>query len=96
MFTTHALGLGLLLQAPWPTVLEVLVIAALGLVGLAAAISGWLLRRATTIERAVLAIAGVILIYPAGLQDLAAAIAIVAVGMFQWYTRDRVTPARAT
>jgi TRAP-type uncharacterized transport system fused permease subunit len=95
MFTTHAQGLGLLLQAPWPVTLEVTTIAALGLVGLAAAITGWFLRHATTPERIVLAIAGVILIHPAGIQDLAAVIAIVLVGIFQWYTRDRVAAAPA-
>jgi TRAP transporter 4TM/12TM fusion protein len=89
MFTTHAHGLGLLLRAPWQTVVEVTVIAALGLIGLAAAITGWLLRRATVPERIVLAVAGVILIHPAGLQDLAAALAIIGVGVLQWYTRGR-------
>jgi hypothetical protein len=40
-------------------------------------------------ERIVLAIAGVILIHPAGLQDLPAALAIIGVGVLQWYTRGR-------
>jgi hypothetical protein len=40
-------------------------------------------------ERIVLAVAGVILIHPAGLQDLAAALAIIGVGVLQWYTRGR-------
>lgn len=90
MFTTHAKGLGLLLQGPWQNVIEVTGIAMLGLVGLAAAISGWFLRRATLLERIVLGVAGVTLIHP-GLQDLPAALAIVATGIFQWYTRERVT-----
>jgi TRAP transporter 4TM/12TM fusion protein len=89
MFTTHAHGLGLLLQAPWPIALEVTAIAALGLVGLAAAITGWFVRQATTVERIALAIAGIILIHPAGVQDLPAAAVIVAVGIFHWYTRER-------
>jgi TRAP-type uncharacterized transport system fused permease subunit len=87
MFTTHVQGLGLLLQAPWQIVVEVTIIAALGLVGLAGAITGWLVRRATVVERIVLAVAGVILIHPAGLQDLPAALAVV--GVLQWYTRVR-------
>jgi TRAP transporter 4TM/12TM fusion protein len=95
MFTTHEKGLGLLLQARWQTVVEVTAIAALGLIGLAAAITGWLIRRATPLERFVLGVAGVILIHPAGLQDLPAILAIVGVGIFQWYTRHRMAPARA-
>jgi TRAP-type uncharacterized transport system fused permease subunit len=95
MFTTHVHGLGLLLQAPWQTVVEVTIIAALGLVGLAGAITGWLVRRATVVERIVLAVAGVILIHPAGLQDLLAALAVVGVGVLQWYTRGRPAAAVA-
>ncbi|MDR7419752.1 MAG: TRAP transporter fused permease subunit [Armatimonadota bacterium] len=95
MFTTHANGLGLLLQAPWPIVLEVTVIAGLGLVGLAAALTGWFVRYSTTVERVALAIAGVILIHPAGIQDLPAAAVIVAIGLVQWYTRRRFAPAQA-
>lgn len=90
MFTTHAKGLGLLLQAPWQNVVEVTGIAMLGLVGLAAAITGWFVRRATRLERVILGVAGVTLIHP-GLQDVPAALAVVAIGLFQWYTRERVS-----
>src|SRR3990170_3214336 len=90
MFTTHAKGLGLLLQAPWQNVVEVTGVAMLGLVGLAAAITGWFVRRATVFERIVLGVAGVTLV-PPGLQDLPAALAVVAIGIFQWYTRERVS-----
>jgi TRAP transporter 4TM/12TM fusion protein len=90
MFTTHAKGLGLLLQAPWQNVVQVTGIALLGLTGLAAAITGWFVRRATRFERVVLGVAGVTLIHP-GLQDLPAALAIIAIGIFQWYTRERVS-----
>jgi TRAP-type uncharacterized transport system fused permease subunit len=95
MFTTHPQGMGLLLQAPWQTVVEVTVIAAAGLIALAAAITGWFVRHSTILERIVLAVAGIILIHPAGLQDLAAALAVIGVGIVQWYTRGRFAPATA-
>jgi TRAP transporter 4TM/12TM fusion protein len=88
MFTIHASGLGLLLQAPAQTVIAATATAVFGLIALAAAITGWFLRRATWLERAVLAAAGVILIYPAGLQDAVAAAAVVGVAVVQWFTRQ--------
>lgn len=87
MFTTHPSGLGLLLQAPWPTVVQVTVIALVGLVAAAAAITGWFVRQCTVVERAILTVAALFLLYPAGLQDLPAIAAIGAVAIFQWYTR---------
>jgi TRAP transporter 4TM/12TM fusion protein len=87
MFTTHPSGLGLLLQAPWPTVAQVTALALLGLVAAASAITGWFVRRCTVLERATLAVAALFLLYPAGLQDLPAIAAIGAVATFQWYTR---------
>ncbi|MDR7481806.1 MAG: TRAP transporter fused permease subunit [Armatimonadota bacterium] len=89
MFTIHRDGLGLLLQAPWPVVAQVTVTAAFGLTALAGALAGWFLRQATVPERLVLAAAGLVLIYPAGAQDLVAIAAVLAVGIVQWVTRTR-------
>jgi TRAP transporter 4TM/12TM fusion protein len=93
MFTIHREGMGLLLQAPWPTVVQVTTTAVFGLVALAGALTGWFLRQATMPERLVLAAAGLVLIYPAGAQDLVAIAAVLAVGIVQWFTRAR--PAAA-
>ncbi|MDR7543693.1 MAG: TRAP transporter fused permease subunit [Armatimonadota bacterium] len=89
MFTIHRNGLGLLLQADWQTAVAVTITAMTGLVALAAALTGWLLRAATIPERVVLAAAGVALIYPAGLQDAVALVAVLAVAALQWVTRQR-------
>ncbi|MDQ7858497.1 MAG: TRAP transporter fused permease subunit [Armatimonadota bacterium] len=95
MFTTHPSGLGLLLQAPWPTVAQVTAIALLGLVAAASAVTGWLVRQCTVVERAILAVAALFLLYPAGLQDVPAIAAIVAVAIFQWYTRTGMVSPHA-
>ncbi len=94
MFTIHQDGVGLLLQAPWPVVAQVTTTAVFGLVALAGALTGWFLRQATMPERLVLAAAGLVLIYPAGAQDLVAIAAVLAVGIVQWLTRTR--PVAAT
>ncbi|MDR7522604.1 MAG: TRAP transporter fused permease subunit [Armatimonadota bacterium] len=95
MFTIHRSGMGLLLQAPWETVAYVTATAAFGLTALAAATTGWFLRRSSMVERLVLAVAGVVLIYPSALQDVVAIAAVVGVGVIQWFTRERPTPAPA-
>ncbi len=87
MFTLHKQGMGLLLQAPWQTVAYVSVTAVFGLTALAAAMTGWFLRRASLLERAVLAAAGIVLIYPSALQDTLAIAAVVAVAVVQYLTR---------
>jgi len=94
MFTIHKDGLGLLLQAPWQTTVYVTITAVFGLSALAAAVTGWFLRKATALERAVLAAAGLVLIYPTGLQDLIAIAAVLGVAAIQWFTRSEVRVAR--
>ncbi len=94
MFTIHPDGLGLLLQAPWQTTAYVTVTAVFGLSALAAAVTGWFLRRATILERSVLAAAGLVLIYPSGLQDLIAIAAVLGVAAIQWFTRQEVGVAK--
>jgi TRAP-type uncharacterized transport system fused permease subunit len=94
MFTIHKDGMGLLLQAPWQDVASVTLTAVFGLIALAAAVTGWFVRRATMLERAVLAVAGLVLIYPAGLQDAFAIAAVLGVAAIQWFTRGEVRVAR--
>jgi TRAP-type uncharacterized transport system fused permease subunit len=89
MFTINKDGLGLLLQAPWQTVASVTVTAVFGLIALAAAITGWFLRRATALERVLLAAAGIALIYPSGLHDVLAIAAVLGIAATQWLRRPR-------
>jgi len=87
MFTAHPNGMGLLLKAPVADVLMVSITALLGLAAIAAGINGWLLRKATLIERILLVGAGILLIYPTAGPDLIAAILIAAVAIFQSLTK---------
>ena len=89
MFTINKDGLGLLLQAPWQTVASVTITAVFGLIALAAAITGWFLRRATALERVLLAAAGIALIYPSGLHDILAIAAVLGIAATQWLRRPR-------
>ncbi len=93
MFTIHASGMGLLLQAPWQTVAYTFTTAVFGLTALAAAVTGWFLRRATAVERLVLAVAGTVLIYPSALQDAVAIVAVLGVAAIQWFSRARAREA---
>jgi len=84
MFTVHPAGLGLLLETKeWLDVAKVTVTAVIGLAALAAAASGWLLRRTTVLERVLLTAAGLALVYPATGPDLIAAAVVAAVVVLQ-------------
>jgi len=63
VFTLSERGRALLLPAAWPDVLEVVTIALLSLACFAAGTCGWIVRKASTTERAGLIVAGVMLIY---------------------------------
>ncbi len=95
MFTVHPDGMGLLLHAPWEVVGKTSLTAMVGLTSLAAGINGWLLRKATWPERAVLVAAGLLLIYPSVALDLLAAVAVGAVFLVHWLTRPQPAPAEA-
>jgi TRAP transporter 4TM/12TM fusion protein len=75
VFVTDPEGVGLLLQLQgsmtWLDVAWQVVLATIGLAALAAACQGWLLRGLTGLERAALALAGVLLVFPASLEALA-------------------------
>ncbi|MGV3632997.1 MAG: TRAP transporter permease [Pseudorhodoplanes sp.] len=74
VFVLDPQGLGLLLQLPkggsWVDVVLITVKAAVGLAALACAAQGWALRRATLLERALLTLAGLFLVFPSLLEAL--------------------------
>jgi TRAP transporter 4TM/12TM fusion protein len=63
VFTLSDEGRGVLLQAPVPDVLTSTATAVLGVVALAAGLGGWIRRKATHVERALLTAAGLLLFY---------------------------------
>jgi TRAP-type uncharacterized transport system fused permease subunit len=69
MFTLHPDGVGLLLKGNWQNIVWTAVTAAVGLAALAAGFTGWLKIETSKLERALLVVAGLILVYPSLLQD---------------------------
>jgi TRAP transporter 4TM/12TM fusion protein len=77
MFVLDASGQGLLLMgsakalanASWGSIAQVTLTAAVGIAALAAGFQGWALKKTTLVERAMLVIAGVALVYPGWRAD---------------------------
>jgi TRAP-type uncharacterized transport system fused permease subunit len=101
MFVLDPAGQGLLLMgstkalasADWWSIAQVTLTAALGIAAIAGGFQGWALRRATLLERAMLTVAGVALVYPGAVADLVGFALIVIVLLMQ---RLRADPWAAT
>jgi TRAP transporter 4TM/12TM fusion protein len=78
VFVLDPKGLGLLMKIPpgghWSDIVQITAIAAIGLGALACAAQGWALRRATPVERGLLILAGLFLVFPSLLEAVAEAI----------------------
>lgn len=78
VFVLDPQGIGLLLKMPvggnWVDIVQITAKAALGLCALAMAAQGWGLRRATSLERALLTLAGLLLIFPSLIEAGAEAV----------------------
>jgi TRAP-type uncharacterized transport system fused permease subunit len=74
VFVLDPNGVGLLLKIPsggsWVDVVLISAKAAIGLAALAAAAQGWALRRTTGAERALLVLAGLLLVFPSLIEAL--------------------------
>jgi len=87
MFVLDPAGQGLLLMgstkalagANWWSIAQVTLTAALGIAAIAGGFQGWALRRATALERVMLIVAGVALVYPGSVSDAIGLSLIVAV-----------------
>jgi len=95
MFVLDPAGQGLLLtgsvktlaQADWGSIAAVSATAAAGILALAGGLQGWLLIRTNAVERAMLVVAGFLLVYPKGLYDVAGFALVAAVFALQWLRR---------
>jgi TRAP transporter 4TM/12TM fusion protein len=78
VFVLDPQGLGLLLQLPkggsWVDVVLITLKAAVGLAALACAAQGWALRRTTLLERTLLTLAGLFLVFPSLLEAVIEAV----------------------
>jgi TRAP transporter 4TM/12TM fusion protein len=91
MFVLDPAGQGLLLMgstkalaaANWWSIGQVTLTAALGIAAIAGGFQGWALRRASALERCMLIVAGVALVYPGGIADAVGLSLIVAVAAMQ-------------
>jgi TRAP transporter 4TM/12TM fusion protein len=90
MFVLDPAGLGLLGKGAWGAMLWTTATALVGLVALAAGLSGWLRHRASRPERAALVAAGLVLVYPGWLAD-AVGLGLFAV-VLAWHCGRRARP----
>lgn len=83
----------ILLVDPTPgSVVQVLLTAMLGMVAIGAGLAGYLVRDALLVERLLLVVAGVALVYPSLLVSLAGLTLLLLVGVAQWLrSRDPAT-----
>ena len=101
MFVLDPSGTGLLLtgsfktlaQADWGSVARVTITAAFGIAALAGGLQGWLFQRTTHIERWMLVIAGLMLVYPAALFDYIGFALVLVVVVLQKVRGQAVRPA---
>ena len=100
MFVLDKSGQGLLLmgsskalvQANWWSIAEVTLTAAAGIAALAAGFQGWALKKTTLIERWMLLIAGVALVYPGWRADVIG-FGLVVVALALQLIRRKAVPA---
>jgi TRAP transporter 4TM/12TM fusion protein len=91
MFVLDPSGTGLLLggsfknlaQADWGSVAVVTITAAIGIAALAGGLQGWLFRKTTLLERGMLLVAGLMLVYPRALFDYIGGALVIAVIVMQ-------------
>jgi TRAP-type uncharacterized transport system fused permease subunit len=102
MFVLDPAGLGLLLMgsfknlavAPWGEIALVSVTAMIGIAALAAGVQGWLFRQTISLERWMLIIAGLALVYPKAMLDYIG-VGLVVIVIIMQKVRKRVAHAAA-
>jgi len=98
MFVLDPSGTGLLLTgsiktlagADWGAIALVTFTAAVGIISLAGGFQGWLFRQTTVVERWMLIVAGIMLVYPKTLFDIAGFSLVAVVLAMQWFRRPSI------
>ncbi|MDP8924577.1 MAG: TRAP transporter fused permease subunit [Chloroflexota bacterium] len=98
MFTLDRAGEGLLLKGDPLNALAVTITAAIGVYALVQGVGGWLRQRTNPVERVLLVVGGIVLIYPAEWLSIWGVLIVVAAVVLHWLrTRNLTsTPATAT
>ncbi len=91
MFTLAPAGVGLLLQGDWTNIVFATITAIVGITALTTGVGGWLLSRTAWWERAILVIAGLMLVYPEQNLDLIGIALFAAVLGRQWVSGRRAS-----
>jgi TRAP transporter 4TM/12TM fusion protein len=89
-FVLDPSGVGLLLKGNAVDVIRVTVTAAIGIAALACGVQGWMFRRTGWLERIVLVVAGLLLVYPTPAADVVGLALVAAVVVMQ---RRKPAPA---
>src|SRR5215218_5809212 len=103
MFVLDPAGTALLLtgsfknlaQADWGSIARVTITAGFGIAALAGGLQGWLLRQTNLLERWMLIVAGLMLVYPAALFDYIGLALLIVVAVMQKLRGGPVAPAPA-
>lgn len=101
MFVLDPSGTGLLLggsfknlaQADWGAIAIISVTAIIGIIALAGGLQGWLLHKTNIVERWMLIIAGLALVYPTTTSDLIGTVLVIVVVVLQKMRPDKVAVA---
>jgi TRAP transporter 4TM/12TM fusion protein len=95
VFVLDPSGIGLLLKTPadgaWAHVAWIAFTACVGIAALAAGTQRWLLRACSQLERWVLVVCGLLLVYPAAAADAVGLVGVGAILALQWFARRRAT-----
>jgi TRAP transporter 4TM/12TM fusion protein len=92
IFTLHPDGVGLLLKGNWDNILWTTLSAGAGLTALAAGLTGWFLMKTGWLERALLVVAGLALLYPERVADLIGLALFGTVAVFELVRRGSIVP----
>jgi TRAP-type uncharacterized transport system fused permease subunit len=89
MMAWHPDGVALLLKGDLGNILWTTLTALVGLAALAAGLTGWLLGKTNHLERALMIVAGLVLVYPSLLQDVIG-LGLFGLAVFMQYRRRHV------
>jgi TRAP transporter 4TM/12TM fusion protein len=90
-FVLDPSGVGLLLKGNWVDIAHVTVTAAMGIAALACGVQGWMLVRTSWVERVLLILAGLLLVYPTPAADVGG-LALMAVAVVSQWRKRRAAP----